>query len=153
MKDLFKLVLFTGIGVCVALVVTLPIVLTNEKVETAPDDPGAQRFPNHNFVKLSNLYDGTLKTKSFKNEFSKKDPNYYICTNEDGEYFKREWNVLLDQADSTGRVDYEDCSDSTGTKITSDNFKTFRNEEKMIDCTLSSDELYLFCYKECILTT
>ena len=142
MRDWVKLLLITAVGASIALVVTLPIVLTNDKVETAPNDPGAQRFPESNFVKFSDLYNDTLKTKNFKETFSVVDPDYYLCTvDTTGDYFKRKWSEYV-----IGNEDYDKCDGSESIQITGENFKNFRKE--MIQCSISSDELFLFCYKD-----
>lgn len=70
-----------GLGVALALVVALPIVLTDSD-ESFVADEGSQRFPEPNFVKFDNLWDGTLSRKTIGNAFSKIDgfEDYYICT-------------------------------------------------------------------------
>ena len=42
-----------------------------------------QRFPDTDFVKFDELFDGTLSYKSFNYAFSKVDSSHYICTTDD----------------------------------------------------------------------
>jgi hypothetical protein len=81
MRDWLKFLLAVGLGVALALVVALPIVLTDSD-ESFVADEGSQRFPEPNFVKFDNLWDGTLSRKTIGNAFSKIDgfEDYYICT-------------------------------------------------------------------------
>ena len=92
MKDFLKIIISVAVGISIALVVTLPIVLTNDKVDVPTDppsgDPGAQRFPEHDFVTFDDLWNGKLSYKSFSSSFSVTDPDYYLCT-KNGEYYKR----------------------------------------------------------------
>ena len=60
-----------------------------------PDESG-QTFPNGNFVKFDELWDGTLSRKSFSYQFSKINPDHYICTDNEGQI----WKTPLDRFSS-----------------------------------------------------
>ena len=82
MQDWLKLLLAVGGGAAVALIIALPIVLTDSSSD-ADDQGTAQRFPKEDFVKFDEIWDGTLSYNSFGYSFSHVNPDHYICTSSD----------------------------------------------------------------------
>ena len=142
MRDWVKILLAVGGGAAIALTIALPIVLTggDDDVEV-PEDPGAQRFPETNFVKFDDLWTGKLSRKSFGYGFSKVNPDNYICTS-DGHYYSRpidKYNI------DTNTAKYSDCTDGSE-KLTKDGYSTWRKSLDPVSCSLSADEKRVFCY-------
>jgi len=148
MRDWVKILLGVGGGVALALVIALPIVLTGDSVDV-PEDPGAQRFPDTNFVKFSDLWSSAqgaakLSTKGFNSAFSKVNVDNYICSS-GGHYYSRPVDKYL-----IGQDNYDSCTDGA-TKITTDGYKTWRDgimdsTKNPGSCRLSADETMVFCF-------
>ena len=71
-------------------------------------DPNPQRFPESNFIKFDDYWDGVMSYKSFGYSFSKVDPSRYICSDSEGNILSKpvdEYKSGDDGCDGSNAID------------------------------------------------
>lgn len=142
MQDWLKLLLAVGGGAAVALIIALPIVLTDSSSD-ADDQGTAQRFPKEDFVKFDEIWDGTLSYNSFGYSFSHVNPDHYICTSSD--------ETTKDHVFKTPISNYTDGGscyfDGLSVPVAGANFVSWKDINHMESYTISPDEQYVLARK------
>lgn len=104
-----------------------------------PIDPNPQRFPEPNFIKFDEIWEGTMSYNSFRNSFSKVDPSSYICTDDQGQIWRKKLSSY--QSDKLS-----DCS-TDGVRIASSTFVEWYKAGGYQSYTMSADEKFMLTYK------